>query len=146
MPEVLFAFLILGFFCGALYDVCRLLRLIFSSKIAVFVIDFIYFIIISFAFFIFLLGYNNGQVRAYYFTLALISWLVYIFTLFRLTLGAERRIALFLRKILRKCSKTLKKVLHFIKRVYYNSIMLRLKPLRKKKKVGNENERTFSEN
>lgn len=146
MPEVIAAFFILGFFCGAFYDMCRFLRLVFSSRLAVFIVDFIYFVVISFAFFIFLLGYNNGQVRAYYFTLALFGWLIYIFTLYKLTIGAERRIALFLRKILRKYFKKLKKVLHFIKRVYYNNIMLRLKPLRKKKKVGNENERTFSEN
>lgn len=146
MAETLVVFLLLGVFFGALYDLFRFLRLVFSSKYSVFIIDFLYFVVISIVFFIFLLGYNNGQVRAYYFTLSLAGYLAYIFTAFRITLSPERRIALFIRKILKKCSKYFKKVLHFDGSVYYNNIMLRRKPLRKMKKVGNENERAFSKN
>lgn len=146
MPEILAVFLLLGVSFGVLYDVFRFLRLIFSSKYAAFILDFLFFIVISMIFFIFLLGYNNGQVRVYYFTLSLIGYLLYIFTIFRLTLRPERAIAMFFRKILRKCLGFFKKVLHFIRCVYYNSIVLRLKPLRKNKKVGNVNERTFQKN
>lgn len=145
-PEIFIAFIILGASFGALYDVFRFLRFVFSSKYSVFIIDFLFFIIVSIIFFIFLLGYNYGQVRGYYFTLTLLGFLFYIFTVFRLTYRGERVIADFLRKIMQKCFKSLKKVLQFIRRVYYNSIMLRHKPLRKNEKDGNSDESTSSKN
>lgn len=132
MPDGIFAFFFLGVLFAAVYDFFRFLRLVFSSKHFAFAIDFIFFIIISNVFFIFLLGYNNGEVRVYYFTASFLGFLLYIFTIFRLTLKIERKEAAFLRNILKKCSKTLKKVLQFIRRVYYNISMLRHKPLRKK--------------
>lgn len=146
MPNEFITFVLLGFSFGILYDVFRFFRLVFKSVKIQFVIDFLYFVIISFTYFIFLLAYNNGQVRVYYFTLSFIGFLFYMLTLFRLTEHGEKFIALNLRNLLRKVTKSLKKVLQFIRNVYYNKIVLRLKPLRKNDKVGNIDESIFSEN
>lgn len=146
MPKEFITFVLLGLSFGILYDVFRFFRFIFASVKIQFVIDFLYFVVISFTYFIFLLAYNNGQVRAYYFTLSLFGFLFYIFTVFRLTERGEKFIAVHLRNLVRKVTKSSKKVLQFIRGVYYNNIVLRLKPLRKKKKVGNTDESIFSEN
>ncbi len=146
MPNEFITFVLLGFSFGILYDVFRFFRFVFKSVKIQFLIDFLYFVVISFVFFIFLLAYNNGQVRAYYFTLSFAGFLFYMLTLFRLTEHGERFIALNLRNLLRKLTKSLKKVLQFIRNVYYNKIVLRLKPLRKNDKVGNIDESIFSEN
>lgn len=146
MPKEVVTFVLLGLSFGILYDVFRFFRFIFTSSKIQFVIDFLYFVVISITYFIFLLAYNNGQVRAYYFTLSLLGFFFYIFTVFRLTEHGEKFVALHLRSLARKVAKSSKKVLQFIRGVYYNSIVLRLKPLRKKKKVGNTDESIFSEN
>ncbi len=146
MPNEFITFVLLGFSFGILYDVFRFFRFVFKSVKIQFLIDFLYFVVISLVFFIFLLAYNNGQVRAYYFTLSFAGFLFYMLTLFRLTEHGERFIALNLRNLLRKLTKSLKKVLQFIRNVYYNKIVLRLKPLRKNDKVGNIDESIFSEN
>ena len=146
MPNEFVVFVLLGLSFGILYDVFRFFRLIFKSVKIQFVIDFLYFVVISITYFIFLLSYNNGQVRVYYFTLSLVGFLIYMLTVFRLTQKGEKFIALHIRNLVRKVIKSLKKVLQFVRNVYYNKIMLRLKPLRKNNKVGNIDESIFSEN
>ena len=97
-------------------------------------------------FFFLLLGYNNGIVRAMYFTAYFLGLLVYVFTLFRLTRRMQSGVAAFLRKIIKKFVNCIKKLLQLPKRLYYNVFMLSKKPLRKKrkakgKKSGEKNEK-----
>lgn len=106
-------FFVSGIIFGAFYDFFRFFRLVFRNKIITFLLDFLYFIIISIAFFIELLGFNNGMVRAYYVILILLGFLLYIFTVFRITAKIEKPVSSFIRK-------TFKNVLHFINKVYYN--------------------------
>ncbi len=146
MPKEFIVFVLLGLSFGILYDVFRFLRFVFASVKLQFVIDFLYFVVISVIYFIFLLAYNNGEVRVYYFTLSFLGFLFYLATLFRITEHGEKIVAIHLRNFARKVVKSFKKVLQFVRGVYYNSIMLRHKPLRKKKKVGNTDESTFSKN
>ena len=145
MNEAVVVFLFLGFGIGAVYDAFRFFRLILKKK------DFLFFFIISPIIFLFLLSYNNGLVRAFYFTAMLLGYLVYILTLYRVTVYIFRPIANGLRFVIKKSLKSFKKVLQSIKKVYYN--MLRNIPLRfkrnkklgKKKNSGGLNEEDFSE-
>jgi len=57
--DVIVAFFVLGIIFGALYDFFRFFRLLFKNKVLHFIFDFLFCIIISVAFFIALLGYNN---------------------------------------------------------------------------------------
>lgn len=151
MNETVVAFLFLGFGIGAIYDAFRFFRLIFKKKWAEFLIDFLFFFTISPIVFLFLLSYNNGQVRVFYFTAALLGFFVYILTLYRITVYIFRPVANALRFIEKKSLKSLKKVLQSIRKVYYNMLRhstLRFKhgkKLRKKKNSGGLNEEDFSE-
>lgn len=151
MNEAIAVFILLGFLIGIIYDFFRFFRLVFKNKRAVFLLDFLFFIVISPIIFIFLLSYNNGQVRAFYFTAILFGYLVYILTFYRLTGFVFRPIALFFQKILKKALKSLKKGLQYIKKLYYNMLShspLRIKTVKKdaeKKKSGDINEEDFSE-
>lgn len=138
MTDNLIVFLIGGILFGAVYDVLRFFRLIFPDKRAVFLFDLLFFIIISPAMFLLLLSYNNGQVRVFYFTAALLGFLAYILTLYRITGIFERGIASFIRKIMKNCLKSFKKVLQKIKKVYYNSTELSKRALHSKKKSKNK--------
>jgi len=128
--DTVITFFVSGVIFGAVYDFFRFFRLLFNNKTVTFILDFTYFIIISVLFFIALLGYNNGMVRSYYVVLAVLGFLLYIFTVFRLTEKAERRISSIIRK-------TFKKILQFVKRLYYNLFNKVRLPQRKvlKKKV-----------
>lgn len=151
MNEAVVVFLFLGFGIGAIYDIFRFFRLLFKKKWVEFFLDFLFFFTISPIIFLFLLSYNNGLVRAFYFTAVLIGFLVYILTLYRVTVYIFRPIANVFRFIVKKSLKSLKKVLQSIRKVYYN--MLRHSPLRfknnqklrKKKNSGGLNEEDFSE-
>ncbi len=151
MNEAVVVFLFLGFGIGAVYDAFRFFRLIFKKKWEEFIIDFLFFFTISPIIFLFLLSYNNGLVRVFYFTAMLLGYLVYILTLYRVTVYIFRPIANGLRFVIKKSLKSFKKVLQSIKKVYYN--MLRNIPLRfkrnkklgKKKNSGGLNEEDFSE-
>lgn len=133
MTDNLGIFLIAGVLFGAVYDVLRFFRLIFPGKRAVFVFDLLFFIIISPAMFLLLLSYNNGQVRAFYFTAAFLGFIIYVLTVYRITGIIERGISSLIRKIMKKCLKSFKKVLQKIKKVYYNSTELSRRALQSKK-------------
>lgn len=146
MPDYALAFLIYGFVMGIVYDFFRFLRFVFKNKAASFLLDFLFFAVYALVFFILLLGYNNGIVRAMYFTVYFLGLLVYVFTLFRLTRRMQSGVAAFLRKIIKKFVNCIKKLLQLPKRLYYNVFMLSKKPLRKKrkakgKKSGEKNEK-----
>lgn len=151
MNESISVFLFLGFAIGVIYDFFRFFRLVLKNKKAEYLLDFLFFFLISPIIFLFLLAYNNGQVRVFYFTAVLLGYLVYLLTLYRLTGYIFRPVAGVLRCVIKKCIKSLKKVLQSINKVYYN--MLRHMPLRfkrseklrKKKNSGDINETDFSE-
>lgn len=151
MNDTVVVFLFLGLFIGAVYDFFRFFRLVFKNKAAVFLLDFLFFFIISPILFIFLLSYNNGQVMVYYFTASLFGFLVYILTVYRITGYIFRPVAALFRNIVKKILKSFKKGLQCIKKVYYNMLRhstLRLKQSKKsgrKKKSGDINEEDFSE-
>ena len=151
MNEAVIVFLFLGFGIGAIYDIFRFFRLLFKKKWVEFFLDFLFFFTISPIIFLFLLSYNNGLVRVFYFTSVLLGFLVYILTLYRVTVYIFRPITGVIRFVVKKSLKSLKKVLQSVKKVYYN--MLRHRPLRfkhskklrKKKNSGGLNEEDFSE-
>lgn len=132
MLDIIITFFVLGVIFGAIYDFFRFFRLLFKNKIVWFVIDFIYMIIISLLFFINLLAFNNGMVRYYFIILPFLGFLLYIATIFRLTLKIEKPVSLIIRK-------SFKKVLQFIKKVYYNLFV------KNKKKEERANESTVAE-
>lgn len=147
MLDYAFQFLICGFIMGIVYDFFRFLRFVFKNKAASFLLDFLFFAIYALVFFILLLGYNNGAVRALYFTAYFLGLLLYVFSLFRLTGRLQSAAAAFIRKIIKKFVNCIKKLLQFLKRLYYNVFMLSKKPLRKKRKArkkrsGGKNEKT----
>lgn len=150
MLDNAFQFLVCGFLMGIIYDFFRFLRFVFRNKAAVFLLDFFFFVLYSLLFFILLLGYNNGTVRAIYFTAYFLGLVIYILTVFRLTARFQSTIAGFIRKILKKIGSFIKKLLQLLKQLYYNVVVLSKMPLRKfkgackgkKKKSGGKNERS----
>lgn len=138
MLDTVVAFFVSGVIFGAVYDFFRFFRLLFKNKILCFILDFVYMIIISFLFFINLLGYNNGMVRYYFVVLIVLGFLLYIFTVFRLTEKLEKPVALIIRK-------SFKKLLQFVKKVYYNLFSKYKKTKKHKKKKVQTNESIVAE-
>lgn len=136
--DTVITFFVSGIVFGAVYDFFRFFRLVFKSKSVVFIIDFLYFVIVSIVFFILLLGYNNGMIRSYFVILTLLGFLTYIFTAFRFTLKIQKPAAIAVRKLF-------KKILQFIQRMY----IMFLSPVKrlfcKKKEVKPDSESVFSE-
>lgn len=131
-------FLICGFLMEIVYDFFRFLRFVFVKKAAVFLLDFLFFVIYSAVFFILLLGYNNGTVRALYFTAYFLGIVLYVFTVFRLTKRLQSWAAGNIRKLLKKIINCIKKLLQLVKRLYYNVVVLSKKPLLKRRKSKGE--------
>lgn len=138
MLDTVVTFFVSGVIFGAVYDFFRFFRLLFKNKILCFILDFVYMIIISFLFFINLLGYNNGMVRYYFVVLIVLGFLLYIFTVFRLTEKLEKPVALIIRK-------SFKKLLQFVKKVYYNLFSKYKKTKKHKKKKVQTNESIVAE-
>ncbi len=113
-------FFILGVALGVVYDAFRFIRLLFGNKAVSFAVDFIFCIISAFSFFILLLGFNNGSVRALYFTSAFFGFFLYVFTVMSIHCQKQRKVALSLRISAKKFYKKLKKSLQFICGLYYN--------------------------
>lgn len=135
MLDTVITFFVSGVIFGAIYDFFRFFRLLFKNKIVCFILDFIYMIIISLMFFINLLGFNNGMVRSYFIALSFLGFLFYIFTVFRFTEKFEKPVSLIMRK-------SLKKVLQFNKKVYYNLFAKHKKNKKNKKKNKKKKEQT----
>lgn len=138
MLDTVITFFVSGVIFGAIYDFFRFFRLLFKNKIVCFILDFIYMIIISLMFFINLLGFNNGMVRYYFIALSFLGFLFYIFTVFRFTEKFEKPVSLIIRK-------SLKKVLQFNKKVYYNLFAEHKKNKKNKKKKEQTNESVVAE-
>lgn len=145
MPEIFAVFFLSGIIIGIVYDLLSFLRFVFRGRVLVFILDFLFFVVFSFAFFIPLLAYNNGSVRVMYFTVYSAGFLLYLASVYRLTLGFKRQTADFLRGLFKKALKSFKKVLQFIKRLYYNKFVKHL-TFTKKLKAGSKNESASSKN
>lgn len=157
MLKVFLYFFIFGLVTGAVYDAFRFFRILFNNKAVSFVLDFFFCAAFSLSFFVLLLGFNNGSVRAIYFTITFFGFFLYVFTIMLIHCQKQRKTALLLRKSAKKSLKKLKKDLHFIWVMYYN-IFVKLKAFtkskfRKGKKLSKknkaqrdfQNERAFSD-
>ncbi|MCD7796544.1 MAG: spore cortex biosynthesis protein YabQ [Clostridiales bacterium] len=82
--------LILGVMFGIFYDFLRILRLVFNSD---FIFDLLFWVICSLATFSYLIVYDSGNIRAYYFVFMLVGFLLYIWTFGSISIKAERYIA-----------------------------------------------------
>lgn len=134
MLESAAVFALGGFLFGAVYDLFRFFRLLFKNKACSFILDLLFFALFALVFFTLLLAYNDGIVRALYFTAYFVGLLLYLFTAFRLTARFQRRCADCARRICKKNGAFAKKLLQLPQRLYYNGLVLRKKPLRKKSK------------
>lgn len=73
--------MLLGVAFGALFDLTEFLNALFGIK---FVLDFLLMCVFGVVFFIFLLAYNNGEIRWYYFAVNFVAFLTYYYTLHKL--------------------------------------------------------------
>lgn len=98
-----------GVFCGAVYDVFRILRAFaFKSKLIIFFEDLVYCAFVSLCLSVLYYNYSNGRVRAYAIVCLALGFSLYYFTLGKLTQGICRKIKRLFVKIflyLRKKSK-----------------------------------------
>jgi len=107
----------LGFLLGILYDVFRILRMIFSfGKIMTFIQDFLYVVICAFLTFGFALVLNDGKIMFYIFFGECIGWLIYYFSLGSLALKISSAVINGVRSIIFGLKKLIKRPWLFAKR------------------------------
>ncbi len=133
-------FLICGFMSGTVYDLARFLGLLFSAKAAVFFFDFLFFAVYSLLFFVLLLGFNNGIMRAMYAAVYFGGLIVYLLLISRKTIAVRKQAVLGVKSFVEKQKQSFKKVLQFMHKLYYNKIVLH-----NKLKSGDENGKVFSQ-
>ncbi|MGN1124234.1 MAG: spore cortex biosynthesis protein YabQ [Eubacterium sp.] len=123
MAEALFFAAAVGAALGLLYDFFRLLRLVLGCD---FFLDFLFWILTSFAVFCYLLVFNNGAVRGIFLLFILTGFILYFFTIGYVTEGIEKKLAkkvkIQLKKV-KKLLKSFKKVLQLPNKLYYNIIV-----------------------
>lgn len=91
-----------GFLLGMAYDLCRILRLtVTRGKVAVFVVDILYFLAAGLSVFLFVLAYNQGEFRFYLILGIIFGFLIYYFTFGAFILKWSNRVIRLLRRILR---------------------------------------------
>ena len=96
----LYAVALGGILC-AVYDVFRIIRIAFGGKItAVFVEDIIFSIIALLLTFIFVVAFNNGELRFFVLLGELLGFTVYYFTLGRLTMSISKGIISLVKKLI----------------------------------------------
>lgn len=119
----LVAFSVLGLLCSVFYDVFYLLQKLFSNKKATFVLDVLFSIFCGFLSLLFVIAYNNGEVRALLFLAFVVSFYVYRFTFGRLSSAFIVNLSNRLRNIFAKivlCLENVKKRLQKCSRKVYN--------------------------
>lgn len=91
-----------GFLLGVAYDLCRILRLtITRGRIAVFIVDILYFLAAGLSVFLFMLAYNQGEFRFYLILGIIFGFLIYYFTFGAFILKWSNRTIRLLRRVLR---------------------------------------------
>lgn len=81
---------------------------VFPGKAVAFIVDFIFMLICALLFVCCLIGFNNGRIRVMLFAISLASLAVYLMTLHKPISSIYNKIALAVRRIVRKISKKLK--------------------------------------
>ena len=105
----------LGFLLGILYDVFRVLRMIFSlGKVTTFIQDFLYVVICAFLTFCFALVLNDGKIMFYIFFGEGIGWLIYYFSLGTLALKVSSAIINGVRNVVSLMKKLLERPIIFV--------------------------------
>lgn len=127
-----------GFVLGILYDIFRIIRLIFSGgRGAVFAADILYLAVCMLLTFYFALVLNSGQLRGYVAAGEILGWLVYYFSFGsiavrisnriinagkKLLRGTARLIAMPIKFITRKINRLFKKIYSFLAKINRKSV------------------------
>lgn len=89
-----------GFLLGVLYDLFRIARLtVTRGRVAVFIADVAYFLLVGILVFLFMLAYNRGEIRSYLLLGIVLGFAVYYFTFGAFVLKWTNRIIRFLRRL-----------------------------------------------
>lgn len=110
MASSIIAFSVLGFFCSVFYDFFYLLEKLFSNKKAAFVLDVIFAVLCGFLSLIFVMAYNDGNVRAVFFVAFFICFYLYRFTFGRFASVFTVKLSKLLKNIFKKAAFCLEKV------------------------------------
>lgn len=138
MAESLFYFFLLGGAMFLIYDLFRLLRLLFVRVWIAFFLDFFWWVAFAFSFFSFLLVFSNGAIRSVYLIACILGFLALYFTLGTLTKQLWLKIGAGLRRKLKVFCAKVKKVLQLPWKLLYNKID-NFKKKRRLKKSSDEN-------
>lgn len=91
-----------GFLLGVAYDLCRILRLtVTRGRIAVFIVDVLYFLAAGLSVFLFMLAYNQGEFRFYLILGIILGFLIYYFTFGAFILKWSNRLIRLLRRTMK---------------------------------------------
>lgn len=106
----------LGAMLCAVYDVFRIIRIAFGGKItAVFVEDILFSIIALVLTFIFVVAFNNGELRFFVLIGELLGFVAYYFTLGRLTMSVSKMIISLIKKLFNLLVMPFVKLFGFLK-------------------------------
>lgn len=106
----------LGGVLSAIYDVFRIIRIAFDGRItAVFVEDILFSIIALVLTFIFVVAFNNGELRFFVLIGEFVGFIIYYFTIGKLTMFASKAIISVVKKFLKLLSMPFVRLFRFIK-------------------------------
>lgn len=108
-----------GFLLGVAYDLCRILRLtVTRGKVAVFVMDILYFLAAGLSVFLFVLAYNQGEFRFYLILGMIFGFLIYYFTFGAFILKWSNRVIRLLQRVLRAVLHAFMAPVHWLGRLF----------------------------
>ncbi len=109
--QVFFGAIILGAVFGVLYDIFRIIRLMFfKSPVAVFVEDILFWLLVTIITFFFTILFNNGELRLSLIICETLGFLIYYFTLGRLVFKCFSAFFGAISKIFSEMHKKLRKI------------------------------------
>ena len=109
--EIFLCSLGFGFLLGILYDVFRILRIIFmKSKSFTFFADLLYFAVCAFLTFCFIMVVDSGRVRLYVALGEILGWLIYYFSFGAIAIRLTNAVAHFLKYVFNTVSKLFKRI------------------------------------
>lgn len=111
----------MGFLLGILYEVFRLLRMMFSAKKkSIFIFDIVYSLLATFVSFVFILTANRGNVRWYIIFGIAAGWIIYYFALGGIAVKFSRFITGCVKKMIKFFVKILTSPFRLIKKHFSN--------------------------
>lgn len=121
----LFCSFLSGLLIGAVYDLLRIIRsLIFTGKISLFVCDFLFAVCFAVVSVFFSMAFSRGNTRYFILMGEIVGFLLFRFTVGRITLPFAgfiiKKTKLIFKKILIKSKKITKKVLQPAYKILYN--------------------------